>query len=121
MRELKFRQFVNGKWHYWGFIEEDKTFVGPASLIEENYQYTGLRDKKRTKKYPKGQEIYEGDIVRHWKISFGDSPSGYADDVLETLEDHHFLTKIKAELSLDKKPEIIGNIYNHQILKEGTQ
>jgi len=27
-------------------------------------QYTGLKDGKRTEKYPEGQEIYEGDIVR---------------------------------------------------------
>lgn len=26
-------------------------------------RYTGLRDKKRTKKFPEGQEIYEGDII----------------------------------------------------------
>ncbi len=28
-------------------------------------EYTGLKDSKETKKYPKGQEIYEGDIVRY--------------------------------------------------------
>ena len=28
------------------------------------FQYTGLKDNKRTKEYPEGQEIYEGDIVR---------------------------------------------------------
>jgi len=26
-------------------------------------QYTGLKDRKRTKEYPEGQEIYEGDII----------------------------------------------------------
>lgn len=28
-------------------------------------QSTGLKDKKRTKEFPEGQEIYEGDIVKH--------------------------------------------------------
>lgn len=27
-------------------------------------QYTGLHDKKRTKKFPEGQPIYEGDILK---------------------------------------------------------
>ena len=63
MKEIKFRQLINGKWHYWGFLGDNNTFTGPASLTENNYQYTGLKDNKRTKKYPKGQEIYEGDNI----------------------------------------------------------
>ena len=35
-------------------IEVDPATVG---------QYVGLKDSKRTKEYPEGQEIYEGDIV----------------------------------------------------------
>ena len=31
----------------------------------EIVEYTGLKDCKRTKEYPEGQEIYEGDIVKH--------------------------------------------------------
>lgn len=34
----------------------------PADWVEW-LQYTGLKDSKRTKEYPDGQEIYEGDIV----------------------------------------------------------
>ncbi len=29
-------------------------------------EYTGFKDSKRTKKYPKGKEIYEGDILSDW-------------------------------------------------------
>ena len=38
-----------------GFIEVIPKTVG---------QSTGLKDKKRTKEYPEGQEIYEGDCFR---------------------------------------------------------
>jgi len=30
-------------------------------------QFTGLKDKKRTKEYPEGQEIYDGDVVNNAK------------------------------------------------------
>ena len=36
-------------------------------LDDDNFilmQYTGLKDCKRTKEYPEGQEIYEGDILK---------------------------------------------------------
>jgi len=32
----------------------------------ELMQFTGLKDRKRTKEYPEGQEIYEGDIVKFY-------------------------------------------------------
>jgi len=34
-------------------------------MYETVMQYTGFRDRKRTKEFPKGQEIYEGDIVKN--------------------------------------------------------
>jgi uncharacterized phage protein (TIGR01671 family) len=68
MREIKFRAWDT----------ERKKFVTPEDAEEayinweNNYlvkhctltlmQYTGLKDSKRTKEYPEGQEIYEGDI-----------------------------------------------------------
>ncbi len=40
-------------------------------------QYTGLHDRKRTEEYPKGQEVYEGDIVKqHVEVL---TPDGYDD------------------------------------------
>jgi hypothetical protein len=52
-RAAKFRQLVDGKWHYWGFIDDE--FRGPVSAGRPSQQFTGLYSKSR-------QEIYEGDI-----------------------------------------------------------
>ena len=41
-------------------------YLSMAGTEEEGVleQYIGLKDCKRTKEYPEGQEIYEGDIIR---------------------------------------------------------
>jgi len=58
MRELRFREYVNGIFHYWGFVEEG-IFKGPAtsSLTRGNHdQFIGIIDSK-------GKDIYENDVV----------------------------------------------------------
>lgn len=66
MREIKFRQLLkSGRFHYWGYI--DGAFISPVGKGEGNgksQQFTGLKDKRRTKKHPEGKEIYEGDVIK---------------------------------------------------------
>lgn len=67
MKEIKFRQFVNGKFHYWGFINDG--FIGPASNtgdggILDSQQFTSLEDKN-------GKEVYEGDILDIHDVTIG--------------------------------------------------
>ena len=87
MREIKFqgKRLDNGEWVYGYYYN----FLGEVSIIDVGFglaseggsmafslpdvirvdpstvgQFTGLYDSKRTEKYPNGQPIYEGDIVR---------------------------------------------------------
>lgn len=109
MREIKFRgrKIDTGEWVY-GYLVVDES--GETNIVN-NYgtsyswdevdpetvgQYTGLQDCKRTKEYPNGQEIYEGDIVTgkresHWhggydkvnaKVIFSDSTLSFRVDGL---------------------------------------
>jgi hypothetical protein len=74
-REIKFRgkRKDNGEWVYGCITFGDKPPMARmyglkgyiAEIIPETVgQSTGLCDKKRTKEFPDGQPIYEGDILK---------------------------------------------------------
>ena len=46
-------------------FEDENQIVGFVEVIPKTVeQFTGLRDSKRTKEYPKGQMVFEGDKVK---------------------------------------------------------
>lgn len=67
----KMRRVVALTWRGDGFgtIELDNNEYYDADDIIL-MQFTGLKDKKRTKEFPDGQPIYEGDIIE-WEDSDG--------------------------------------------------
>ena len=70
MRILKFRAFNNNVMGEPFTLEQISTFEVNSDRIGSTWpegtvfmQYTGLKDKKRTKEFPDGQPIYEGDVI----------------------------------------------------------
>ena len=110
MREIKFRQFINGKFHYWGNKNQD-CFIGPVTPVIESQQFTGLLDRN-------GKEIYEGDIVKHFNgvqvVEWCEDNASFQMNLNDNVFDQ--------ELSFDSQNvEVIGNVYENPELVSGTQ
>jgi uncharacterized phage protein (TIGR01671 family) len=118
MREIKFRQFINGKFHYWG-NKNQNCFIGPVTPIIESQQFTGLKDKH-------GKEIYEGDIVRKdgwiYEIRWSKYGAGFdlatKNDSWPKQEDGY---AYHSGLYDTEIIEVIGNVYENPELAGGTQ
>ncbi len=141
MREIKFRgkRIDNGEWVFGDLLNcEDgsKKIVNSDDFYEvipETVgQYTGLHDSKRTKEYPEGQDIYEGDIVHMIEVG-KDFCREYITDIKwedccfcmksEKMDDYDtFLGAWSGNLENTYplfEMTVIGNIYdNPELLKE---
>ena len=148
MREIKFRgkRIDNGEWVYgnyqagkgkhphvisWWTVhqsegdiwdEVDVAEVDPKTVG----QYTGLRDSKRTKEYPNGKEIYEGDVTRRgettYQIVWMENRAKFGAKVIRsecvlvrnlTFPLDHYVDEHDSLL------EVIGNIYEYPELLAG--
>ena len=135
MREIKFRQWSSGRFHYWGCNSDN--FTSPLSnrLDIPSEQFTGLRDKN-------GKEIYEGDVVCFAGYmtaddSFDIDPNGFMydeDDMFPIVwnekmalwepkfdDDEHWKYKRDTRgLMVKGSCEIIGNIHENPELLEAS-
>lgn len=89
-------------------------------------QFTGLKDKKRTKEFPKGQEIYGGDIIQDWRDHNYEKWT-----VMWWFEQAQFVlcngsldiekAAKKEEFNLKDGDRIIGNIHQNPKLLENNK
>ena len=112
MREVKYRQLVDSKWHYFGFTRN--VWTGPITSDPETFetigQFTGFKDKNSV-------EIFEGDI---WKrevyIGAIEFKSGQWILVVYIFDTPMRFLEFPNKAGTGK---VIGNIYeNSDLLKE---
>lgn len=101
---------------------------GNSSFDMNNYhimQFTGLKDSKRTKEFPNGQDIYEGDLR---KAEFANGTLVYecvyheetASYLWNPLDNQDFAGLPEHAMSFEEleEVEVIGNIHDNPELLE---
>ena len=135
MREILFRGKTNkGEWvrgnlsqHKGGkkFIKCGSATSSYEIIPETVGQYTGLRDSKRTAEHPKGQMIFEGDIVKGLFRFYRpvNSVVAYSEGSFGLLWDRGGVETFWAFPTIcNVEYEVIGNIHdNPELLKGGGE
>ncbi len=137
MREILFRakETFNGEWvegyyefgysaeteeptHYMWVLNHTEKYGEMFMVIPETVgQYTGLRDCKRTKEYPEGQMIFEGDIVCfHGNLYDGIFSIVFADGCFRLGTKNGYSYTLQ---NLCSALEVIGNIHDNLELLKG--
>lgn len=126
MNDLKFRQYKDEQFYYWGLLESG-IFTNPACSMFDRYppmQYTGFKDCKN-------KEIYVGDIVKNnWthdaedfellEIRFCDS--GYSNTMgFHALNMDGEISNFYGGMPDLEALEVVGNIYENKELLGGTE
>ena len=99
----------------------------------EPMQFSGLRDSMRTEKYPKGQEIYDKDVLRYYsdaRMLVSDKNGGWKYEGNPHLEERavvEYSNEYGAYMvhggsmylfEIKDKSEVIGNIFENPELME---
>lgn len=147
MRKFKFRAWVktddmfNGVMVYqnddtdfcmicngdgFSIVYQDEEWIKDSAF--QIMQYTGKYDSKRTNEFPKGQEVYESDIIEceyyNGEIWRGTVKWGFGEPSFFVLRDNDSCKcySVNFSGSAVKRWEVIGNIHqNPELLVEGCE
>ena len=149
MRTTKFRgkRIDNGEWVYGDLIHETRGVViqyeetiipvgvgapereivkrkHKVTVMSETVgQFTGLYDSKRTEEYPKGQPLYEGDIINSENYPFQHRGHQLHYGVIEWSDEHSafILRKRLVDPNQSKGSDGIANFLSFYEMSEFTK